>query len=434
MIGLRIWRPNIGKLNFSLGIFFVLIMNACGSDHSGNHETLAGAEKRIVPDQPLLPGSYEYALHFQKIDFGSFVPVGITDFYFLPGREGEFLLAEHKGQISHFRLYGNKAKRLGGFQIPSVFLQGECGLMSITLHPNFEENNYIFASYCYQDATQNRLARFSFSSEDYESIPSSLTLIGDFIEPRAKKAWHNSGSLGFEDDDVLWILIGDNTISENSQDSSNNLGALLRIVPQKEGGYMPAPGNAFVEGEGSPDIFAFGFRNPWRGFFDKKRKCWWVGDVGGRYEEVNKVSNAGENFGWPLKDGLCKKDCEGFTNPVITFHRRPDHPYAQEDPGTVPILQRAVWVGEGYEPNSVDRYDGRFNDVVVFGDHIAGWVRALRLSPDGSVNKDEILGNLPGISAWRPGTDGYIYVTTYGRYTLSYDAFYRVQLNSNVRN
>jgi hypothetical protein len=135
-----------------------------------------------------------------------------------------------------------------------------------------------------------------------------------------------------------------------------------------------------------------------------------VGDVGhGSYEEVNIIEAPGQNFGWPIHEGPCEADCEGFVDPVAAYSRSETDPYFTEDPLTVAASRRAIWVGEIYQDPSVDRYAGLMDDVVVFGDLFTGWVRALRADDDGTITMDKAVGHLESVTQWRVGPDGYAY-------------------------
>ena len=70
--------------------------------------------------------------------------------------------------------------------------------------------------------------------------------------------------------------------------------------------YRIPPDNPWVGVAGArPEIYAMGFRNPWRFSIDPTTRRLWVGDVGGsRFEEVNLIqadgglARANANFGW----------------------------------------------------------------------------------------------------------------------------------------
>jgi glucose/arabinose dehydrogenase len=137
---------------------------------------------------------------------------------------------------------------------------------------------------------------------------------------------HNAGQLAFGPDGFLYISIGDGGCCEdmgpghssqgNGQDTSNILGKILRIDPlsptltdanigpeSANGHYRIPADNPFIAGGGAGEIFAYGFRNPYRFSFDSQTADLVVADVGqDNVEEVDIVIKGG-NYGWPLKEG-----------------------------------------------------------------------------------------------------------------------------------
>ncbi|MCA9561230.1 MAG: hypothetical protein KC583_21925, partial [Myxococcales bacterium] len=136
------------------------------------------------------------------------------------------------------------------------------------------------------------------------------------------------------------------------------------------------------------------------------------GDVGfNDFEEVNVVSEPGQNFGWPLAEGPCQEACDGLTDPWFFYGRSNSHPFVAEDLDAVPTSERSVFVGWIYQPVAEDPYQGRWNDVMTFGDTIVGFIRARNIHGDGP---DWAVGHLPWITGWAQAPDGYVYVTAMG--------------------
>ena len=134
---------------------------------------------------------------------------------------------------------------------------------------------------------------------------------------------HNGGHLVFGPDGFLYIGLGDGGGGGDAHGSIGNgqslqtlLGKILRIdVDDTSLGFNyaiptdnPFEGNAFCGNGGSgsqscPEIYAYGFRNPWRFSFDRSDGGLWVGDVGqSSWEEVDKVTSGG-NYGWRCQEG-----------------------------------------------------------------------------------------------------------------------------------
>ena len=129
---------------------------------------------------------------------------------------------------------------------------------------------------------------------------------------------HNGGMLAFGPDNNLYIALGDggnfddqgdghNAAIGNGQDTSNVLGKILRIdvngIGSSNGQYSVPNDNPFIGGGGVAEIFAYGFRNPYRFSFDTVSGDLLVGDVGqNSIEEIDRVINGG-NYGWRVKEG-----------------------------------------------------------------------------------------------------------------------------------
>jgi glucose/arabinose dehydrogenase len=104
------------------------------------------------------------------------------------------------------------------------------------------------------------------------------------------------------------------------------LGKLLRINVDDKSPYAIPVDNPFVEGEGLPEIWAYGLRNPWRFSFDRRTGDLYIADVGqNMWEEINfqaAGSHGGVNYGWDLREGrhpFASEMTEGLTNPVAEY-------------------------------------------------------------------------------------------------------------------
>ncbi|MBP7051758.1 MAG: PQQ-dependent sugar dehydrogenase [Phycisphaerae bacterium] len=142
---------------------------------------------------------------------------------------------------------------------------------------------------------------------------------------------HNAGHLGFGPDGYLYIAFGDgggandtaagHGITGNGQNINTILGSLVRIDPldpamtpdspdpaSANGAYRVPADNPFVGVDGIDEIFAYGFRNPYRFSFDRRSGALIVPDVGqNRVEEINFVRK-GRNYGWNVKEGTFEFD------------------------------------------------------------------------------------------------------------------------------
>jgi glucose/arabinose dehydrogenase len=374
-----------------------------GSDSSG------GAGGAPATNEPL-------ELDFEPVTLGGDADFG-TDFVFLPD-ESEFLLLEKSGEIHHYALDGNRARHLGNFTVPGVYDSLDCGAISLVLDPSFATSHLFYVGTC-TSIQSSGIYRYTFDAEDYGAIPESEARVIDVSWASADRPWHNVGSMAFDSQGYLFALFGDKVSTTEAQNFTNNLGSLIRIVPNREAdgsGYTPAPGNPYQSNATySPDIYAKGLRSPFRGTLDHKGR-FWFGDVGASsYEELNAVTAPGQNFGWPAAEGPCETGCKDFREPISFYGRDFDSQYFIDDPEASPTGARVIWAGPEYLPSKNDRYDGRLSHRVLFGDFCVGFMRAATLDADGELASDVPIGHLRTPASLRQGPDGYLYALTFGR-------------------
>ena len=341
----------------------------------------------------------------------------VTDARFLPGSD-ELLVLEKSGRVGHLRLEGDRFVLLGSFVLSDAYSVLDCGLISLALDPDFANNGFFYVGMCVSQQ-YSEVHRYTLDPADYAAVPDSKAVILAAGDDDAPEPWHNVGSIGFDPDGTMWALLGDKKVRAHGQDPQTLLGALVRLVPNREPGgegYTVAGGNAFSdEADGHPLIYAWGIRSPWKGLRDRAGR-YWFGDVGANaVEELDVITQAGQNFGWATAEGPCEEDCDGLVDPVASWAHDGVSPYAAEDPDVIPTNARVAYVALEIEPVSSDPYGGALDDHVLFGDYCQGWVRGARLGENGTLDRDVHLGHLAVPSAWMRGSDGYVYAATFGK-------------------
>lgn len=209
------------------------------------------------------------------------------------------------------------------------------GVLCLAFHPDFLSNRKYYLNYHVQEdgifspviverqATQDLGRDVGGASRRLLKIPQPTEL-------------HWGGMLAFGPDGYLYIGAGDGGPQEDPLGNGQNLGLflgkILRIdVDQRDPGKPYAiPGtNPFkdVGAKVKPEIWAYGFRMPWRFSWDSKTGEMYVGDIGQNlFEEVN-MPRLGENHGWNVREGFApfskqyRREGETFTPPVISYRR-----------------------------------------------------------------------------------------------------------------
>ena len=177
----------------------------------------------------------------------------------------------------------------------------EEGLLGLAFPPDYAESGQFYVHYSSAVRDQvSIVARFHVDPEDpNRALPDSEELV--LAQPQPYRN-HNGGCLAFGPRGMLYISFGDggaaNDPHGNGQNPSTFLGSILRI-DVSEDPYVVPEDNPFVGREGyAGEVWAYGFRNPWRFSFDRKSGDLWVGDVGqNRFEEIDLVVRGG-NYGW----------------------------------------------------------------------------------------------------------------------------------------
>lgn len=185
-----------------------------------------------------------------------------------------------------------------------VYPGGEAGLFGLAFHPDYEANGKLYVYYTAKGIQRTVVEEYTRSSTNpLEADPASARVV---IEVLQNVAIHNGGKIAFGPDGYLYIALGDGggqgDPDNNGQDLTNLLSTVSRIDVEPSGGneYQIPPDNPFVGvPKARPEIYAFGFRNPWKMGFDSETGDLWLGDVGqSRWEEVIRVEPGG-NYGWP---------------------------------------------------------------------------------------------------------------------------------------
>jgi glucose/arabinose dehydrogenase len=216
-------------------------------------------------------------------------------------------IVEQKGYI---RIFANNALQPEPFLDISTLTKagGERGLLGLAFHPDYQTNGYFFVNYT--DANgDTQIVRYQVSDNPNLANPESAKTILRVDQPYGN---HNGGMMAFGLDGYLYIGMGDGGSGGDPQNYAQNLnsllGKMLRIDVDKGDPYAIPSDNPFVnQNDARPEIWSYGWRNPWRFSFDRETGDLWVGDVGqGSYEEISfqAAGQGGGNYGWRIMEGF----------------------------------------------------------------------------------------------------------------------------------
>jgi glucose/arabinose dehydrogenase len=230
-----------------------------------------------------------------------------VDIQFAPDGSGRMFVVEQPGRI---RIFDPSGLARGPFLdlTDRVNARGnEQGLLGLAFHPRYAENGLFYVNYT-DNADHNVIARFQVSGDPNFADASTETRLVSIDDPFGT---HNGGVVAFGPDGYLYAGMGDggsaNDPFGNGQNTSSLLGKVLRLDVDGGDPYAVPADNPFVQGGGSPEVWAYGLRNPWRISFDSATGDIYIADVGqGTWEEVNFLpagSAGGVNFGWNFREG-----------------------------------------------------------------------------------------------------------------------------------
>jgi glucose/arabinose dehydrogenase len=369
-----------------------------------------------------------------------------------PGLPDHLFVVDQAGQLHAIDLttgdrtvvldVSDRLVTLGAFG-PGTF--DERGFLGMAFHPDYATNGLLY-TYTSEPVTAD--ADFSTMPEgvapNHQSVvtewqssdpsdptaavdPSSARELLRIDEPQFN---HNAGALVFDNSGNLLIALGDGGAADdqgvghvpggNGQDPSNPLGDILRIDPGGDDGANAAYGipadNPFVGDDGVLDeIFASGFRNPFRISVDAPTGTIWAGDVGQNDIEEIDIVVAGGNYGWRIKEGSFLFDPNG-DDPGFVTDRSPGEPAGLIDPVAEYDHDEGIAVVGGfvYRGEAIPQLDGRY----VFGEFVdpdTGAGRLLYLAPNGRIAEFRLEGQ-DNVSAFVLGfgqdAAGEIYVLT----------------------
>jgi len=200
------------------------------------------------------------------------------------------------------------------FMTLTVDSSGERGLLGVAFHPDFANNNLVYAYYTVPGtSSHNRISRFT-ADGDVMLAASEQQLVD--LPNLSSLTNHNGGGMHFGADGKLYVSVGENANGANSQDLTTPLGKLLRF---NDDGSIPSDNPFFATQSGlARAIWAYGLRNPFTFAVQPGTGRIHINDVGEvTWEEIN-LGTAGANYGWPGSEGP-DKVTGNITGPLFTY-------------------------------------------------------------------------------------------------------------------
>ncbi|HCT79665.1 MAG TPA: glycosyl hydrolase [Micromonosporaceae bacterium] len=396
----------------------------------------------------------------------------------------------------------------------AVYSHDEEGLQGVGVDPGFASNRFIYLYFAPPLSTPagdapatgsdfsawqgvNRLARFTLNADWTVNMASQRTILD--VPADRGICCHVGGDIDFDAAGNLYLSTGDDTNpfdsagyspidertnrnpaydAQRSAANTNDLrGKVLRIKVNADGSYSIPAGNMFAPGTARTraEIYAMGFRNPFRMSVDKATGHIWLGDYGpdagstnpsrgpGGQVEFNRITSPG-NYGWPYCTGTNTSTetynewnfATNSTGPKFNCTGGPaNNSFRNTGLATLPGA-RASWIRYGGDAGSppefgsgsespmggpVYRYNAANPSTVKFpaafdghffaGEFGRGWVKDIAVNGDGTPG---LIQNFPWtgkqIIDLAFGPNGALYILDYGTGYFNGDhnsALYRIE-------
>ena len=331
----------------------------------------------------------DQSFELERIASGLEHPWGLA---FLP--DDRILVTERPGRMRIIE-DGTVSQPLEG--LPGVAASGQGGLLDVALHPDFDENRYVYFTYSatIEGGTMTRLTRARFENDRFDNVEVLFT-----GRPGTGSTNHYGSRIAFSDEHI-YISIGDRGRMESAQDLASHAGTIIRL---NHDGTVPTD-NPFVDNPDALDeIYAYGVRNPQGLIWRSDRGELWSHEHGPQGGDEVNVIRAGRNYGWPLFTYG-----ERYGGGAIGSSERPD--------GIEPSIHH--WTPSiapsGMAHYTIDVLSAWTGDIFVGA--LAGQ-RLVRLTFDGTelTGEEHLLeGEIGRIRDVRTGPDGYLYILTDAR-------------------
>ena len=201
--------------------------------------------------------------------------------------DGRLFVTERPGRVRVFQ--NGQLLAAPALTLTDVFTTGESGILGLALHPDFNDNHFVYLTYT-ATGPRGPVARLMRFREVANSLGQGAVLLDNV--PAANI--HNGSRVRFGPDRRLYVTFGDVATASNAQDVASLNGKILRLTDEG----ASAPGNRF-----SSPVYSFGHRNPQGIDWHPVTGDLWEAEHGQTDNDEINVIESGGNYGWPVIEG-----------------------------------------------------------------------------------------------------------------------------------
>ena len=359
-------------------------------EETGQENTNENTEEQTeVPDPIEAESSDKYS--YEMVVEGLDIPWGFT---FLPDQS--ILITEKSGEIIHFK-DGEKTQIQGA---PQVYDRGQGGLLDVVLHPDYENNGWIYFSYSSTEGEGNG-GNTAIMRAKLEGNQLTSKEVLYKASPNTTKGQHFGSRIAFDKEGYLYFSAGERGERDvNPQDITRDNGKVYRL---NDDGSVPSD-NPFVGQENAVEaIYSYGHRNPQGMILNPETGEIWVHEHGPKGGDEINVVKKGANYGWPVVTYG-----ENYSGTSITDERsRPD----MEDPIFYWLPSIAP---SGFAYVTSDKFPELKGDLLV-GSLKFQYLELLNLDGKKINKRTKLLEGSGRMRDVKQGPDGNIYVAIEGK-------------------
>lgn len=327
----------------------------------------------------------QQVFHLQKVVEGLEIPWGMT---FLP--DGRMLITERKGEI--YMVENGQLNSTPLDNVPEVHAQGQGGLLDINIHPDYEENGWIYITYSRPvgDGANTALARMKLEGHAFTDVEELFV-----ASPGFSRNSHFGSRIVFDDEGYVYFSIGDRRENDHAQDLSTHTASVFRL---HDDGSVPDD-NPFTDvASAQPEIFTYGHRNIQGMDVHPVTGEIWAHEHGPKGGDEVNIIRAGNNYGWP----------------VITYGVNYDGSVISPDTAREGMEQPVLHWTPSIAPSGLafvtgSAYPGWTNNMMA-GSLVMQYLNRVELNGEEVVAQEELLKDMGRVRNVRMGSDGYLYV------------------------
>jgi len=314
---------------------------------------------------------------------------------FLPN--GDMLITEKSGKLIHARDGEIISEITEG--IPSdLDVNGQGGFLDIELHPNYEDNGWIYLSYA-SNAGEGEGSNTKIIRAKLEN--NALTSAEEIYKgtPNSGRGAHYGSRIVFDNDGYLFFSIGDRGNRDvNPQDINRDGGKIYRLNAD---GSVPSD-NPYVGKDGIDAMYSYGHRNPQGMAMNPNSGVIWEHEHGPRGGDEVNIIEPGNNYGWPVISYGINYNGTPFAEDTVMEGM--EQPVLYWDPSIAPSGMTFI---------TSDKYPGWEGDLLV-GSLKFAYIHYLDIEGNEIVGQQKLVEGTGRIRAVEQGPDGYIYFTAEG--------------------